>query len=429
MDIKQEYLSAAYPESAKKTVGGNVRAAFANPLAQIALVGVVLALVQFLALGGMISSAFAYALGNTLIYAIVAIGFCLLLGYSGLASLGTAGFIGLGSYVAFYLIEGMGAPYYVALLVTLAVSIALGVIVGFISLRIEGIYLAIMTLALAEIIRSLLMVLKATIKININNIVLFGVNVNEKAVYLLITATFIILMALTSNLIRSPVGRAMLAMKDSTSAAQAMGISLMKYRLLAFVISTIYAAMGGLLYMMYVRNMTTATSTLLTLSTSLNILGAVIIGGAKSLWGTTFGLYHHDHRSFDHRCGDVFPRRLCPDAQLPAPLAAPQAGRKEDPRLCRQRELSGAFWKRPDVCALRSGCWKRRANCRSRRPRPKKPRVRLSARGLPGGSWQIKILISSARTRSAARSQRSGCVRKTNAMRRFARRSCSAATC
>lgn len=291
MDIKQEYLSAAYPEGAKKNIGTNIRAAFANPLAQIALVGVLLALVQFLALGGVISSAFSYALGNTLIYAIVAIGFCLLLGYSGLASLGTAGFIGLGSYVAFYLIEGMGAPYYVALLVTLAVSITIGVIVGFISLRIEGIYLAIMTLALAEIIRSLLMVLKATIKININNIVLFGVNVNEKAVYLLITATFVILMVLTSNLIRSPVGRAMLAMKDSTSASQAMGISLMKYRLLAFVISTVYAAMGGLLYMMYVRNMTTATSTLLTLSTSLNILGAVIIGGAKSLWGTTFGTF------------------------------------------------------------------------------------------------------------------------------------------
>lgn len=290
MDIKQEYLSAAYPESAEKKTAA-VRAVFSNPLAQIALVGLALTLVQFLSLAGFISSAFTYALGNTLIYAIVAIGFCLLLGYSGLASLGTAGFIGLGSYVAFYLIEGMGAPYSVALLATLAVSISIGVIVGFISLRIEGIYLAIMTLALAEIIRNLLMVLKATIKININNIVLFGVNVNEKAVYLLITATFIILMVLTSNLIRSPVGRAMLAMKDSTSAAQAMGISLMKYRLLAFVISTIYAAMGGLLYMMYVRNMTTSTSMLLTLSTSLNILGAVIIGGAKSLWGTTFGTF------------------------------------------------------------------------------------------------------------------------------------------
>lgn len=291
MELKQEYIRAAFPEAEKRSIAGNVRTVFANPLAQIALVGVLLTAVQFLALNGLISSAFAYALGNTLIYAIVAIGFCLLLGYSGLASLGTAGFIGLGSYVAFYLIEGMGAPYIVALLVTLAVSITIGVIVGFISLRIEGIYLAIMTLALAEIIRSLLMVLKATIKININNIMLFGVNVNEKAVYLLITATFFILMVLTSNLIRSPVGRAMLAMKDSTSASQAMGISLMKYRLLAFVISTVYAAVGGLLYMMYVRNMTTSTSTLLTLSTSLNILGAVIIGGAKSLWGTTFGTF------------------------------------------------------------------------------------------------------------------------------------------
>lgn len=291
MDIKREYLSAAYPKDGYGKTGEAILAVLSHPLAQIALAGVVLALVQFLALGGVISSSFAYALGNTLIYAIVAIGFCLLLGYSGLASLGTAGFIGLGAYVAFYLIEGMGAPYFIALLATLAVSIFLGVIVGFISLRIEGIYLAIMTLALAEIIRNLLMVLKATIKINIGNIVLFGVNVNEKAVYLLITATFVILMALTSNLIRSPVGRAMLAMKDSTSAAQAMGISLMKYRLLAFVISTIYAAMGGLLYMMYVRNMTTATSTLLTLTTSLNILGAVIIGGAKSLWGTAFGSF------------------------------------------------------------------------------------------------------------------------------------------
>ena len=149
----------------------------------------------------------------------------------------------------------------------------------------------IMTLALAEVIRNALMALKSTIKIDITNVYLFGVNVNENAVYLLITFTFILLMLLTSNLIRSPIGRAMIAMKSSTSAAQAMGVSLMKYRLMAFVISTINAALGGLLYMLYVRNMTTATSTLLTLSTSLNILGAVIIGGAKSLWGTAFGTF------------------------------------------------------------------------------------------------------------------------------------------
>ena len=76
MELKQEYLNAAYPEGAKPNIGGNIRAAFANPLAQIALMGVVLTLIQVLALQGMLSSSFAYALGNTLIYAIVAIGFC-----------------------------------------------------------------------------------------------------------------------------------------------------------------------------------------------------------------------------------------------------------------------------------------------------------------------------------------------------------------
>lgn len=291
MDIKKEYIESVCPHSKKASPAGNIRNVFSQPVTQIALVGVILALLQILALNGLVSSSFVYALGNTLIYAIVAIGFCLLLGYSGLASLGTAGFIGLGSYAAFYIVQELGAPYLAALAVTLAVSIIIGVIVGFISLRIEGMYLAIMTLALAEIIRNLLMAIKATIKIDITNVCLFGVNVNEKAVYLLVLASFVVLMILTSNLTRSPVGRAMLTMKNSTSVAQAMGISLMKYRLLAFVISTVYAAMGGLLHMMYVRNMTTATSTLLTLSTSLNILGAVIIGGAKSLWGTAFGTF------------------------------------------------------------------------------------------------------------------------------------------
>ena len=291
MDLKKEYIDAVVPERRAEAGAAGRASIMGQPGVKIVAAGVILAALQFAAMNGLLSSSFVYAMGNTLIYAIVAIGFCLLLGYSGLASLGTAGFIGLGAYTAFYLIQGLGAPYYLTLLATLAISIAIGVIVGFISLRIEGIYLAIMTLALAEVIRNALMALKATIKIDITNVCLFGVNVNENAVYLLITFTFIVLMLLTSNLIRSPIGRAMIAMKNSTSAAQAMGISLMKYRLMAFVISTINAALGGLLYMLNDRNMTTSTSTLLTLTTSLNILGAVIIGGAKSLWGTAFGTF------------------------------------------------------------------------------------------------------------------------------------------
>ena len=80
-------------------------------------------------------------------------------------------------------------------------------------------------------------------------------------------------------------------MKNSTSAAQAMGISLIKYRLLAFVISTVYAAIGGLLYITCITGaVSTTDDPLLSLNTSLNILGAVIIGGSKSLWGVLLGV-------------------------------------------------------------------------------------------------------------------------------------------
>ena len=261
-----------------------------NPLSQAAIFVVIMIVLQLLSARGVLSSSFIMALGNTMIYAIIAIGFCLLLGYSGLASLGTAGFIGVGAYVAFYMMQQFGLPYIVALIVTLVVSIVIGVVVGFISLRIEGIYLAILTLGLSEIVRNLLMAIKSMIKLDLANVKLFGIQIGTGGAYYLILATFAVLMVLTANLIRSPTGRAMLAMKNSTSAAQAMGISLMKHRLLAFVISTVYAAIGGLLYMMLVRTMSTSTSTLLTLTTSLNILGAVIIGGSKSLWGTSFGV-------------------------------------------------------------------------------------------------------------------------------------------
>ena len=261
------------------------------PLTQIVLFAVLMSMLQGLSMAGILPNSFTYAIGNTLIYAIVAVGYCLLLGYSGLASLGTAGLIGVGSYVAFYTMESFGLPYIVAILITLAVSIAIGVAVGFISLRAEGLYLAILTLGLSEILRNLLMAVQSTIKIDINHVQLFGIPLNDSGAYFLVLFTFSLLVFLTANLIDSPTGRAMLAMKNSTSAAQAMGISLMKYRLLAFVISTVFAAVGGLLYMMYVRVMMTSVSTVVTMTTSLNILGAVIIGGAKSLWGTTLGVF------------------------------------------------------------------------------------------------------------------------------------------
>ena len=85
-----------------------VQAFFRHPLSQIILFVIILAVIQLLSMAGIVSNSLVFAIGNTLIYAIIAIGFCLLLGYSGLASLGTAGFIGLGAYSAFYVVQEMG---------------------------------------------------------------------------------------------------------------------------------------------------------------------------------------------------------------------------------------------------------------------------------------------------------------------------------
>ena len=261
------------------------------PLSQFIAFGVVLCVLQILSSMGFVPVSFMTAVGNTLIYAIVAIGFCLLLGYSGLASLGTAGFIGIGVYITYYGLQVWNLPYIVILAIALGVSILLGIAVGFVSLRIEGIYLAIITLGMSEILRTTFQAIKSSLTVSMTNIKMFGIRVDKSVVFILIVVMLILLMWIISNLMKSPTGRAMLAMKNSTSAAQAFGISLMKYRLLAFVISICYASIAGIMYMMYIRSISTSMSSLFTLTTSLNILGAVIIGGYKSLWGALSGIF------------------------------------------------------------------------------------------------------------------------------------------
>ncbi len=292
-NIKKAFKNYTYTVKEESRSRVKFNKFLANPMSSFVIMAVALIILQLLSMipNFIISTSVMSALGMTVIYSIISIGFCLLLGYSGLASLGTAGFIGVGSYIAYFCFAEWGLPYIVCLIMTLAVSIVLGVAVGFISLRIEGIYLAIVTLGLAEILRNALQAIRSTINISMRDIKLFGIYFPKAAVFFLLVAMFFLLIVITINLINSPTGRAMLAMKNSTAAAQAYGISLMRYRLLAFVLSTIYASIAGLLYMMYIRSISTSMSTLLKLATSLNILGAVIIGGTKSIWGVTLGTF------------------------------------------------------------------------------------------------------------------------------------------
>ncbi len=263
-----------------------------HPLFGYVMFGIVLLLALFLNSFELLSRSITTALILTTIYATVALGFSLLLGYGGLASLGTAGFVGLGTYLVGHFSGTQDYPFIVSLLIALGVAIVIGLIVGFISLRIEGLYLAIITLGLAEILKEIFKSFEAFTGgnngLSFRDFDLLGIEMSPLATNVLIVVAFIAVIVMTHNIINSPTGRALLAMKNSTTAAQSMGIGLLKYRLLAFVLSTVYAVFGGLLYML---NQQFSQPTTWSLDFSLNILAAVIVGGAQSIAGIILGTF------------------------------------------------------------------------------------------------------------------------------------------
>ncbi|MFA5470907.1 MAG: branched-chain amino acid ABC transporter permease [Acholeplasmataceae bacterium] len=267
-----------------------------HPYFPILLLGFVLILLQVIGSTGVIKPSVLNFLSPVLTRYIVALGFLMLLGYAGLASLGTAGFMGLGAYLVGYLFETAGVSAEMAFIIGLILSLVLGTIVGFISLRIEGMYLAIVTLGLSEILKNFFQnspltggAMGMNLEAGIKFLGTFSSNtLTYNPVYYIIVIFMIVLMIWTINIIKSPTGRAFLSIKNSTSAAQAMGISLLKYRLSAFLLATLFAVTGGMLTM--IRSLTAYPATW-GIDLSLNVLAAVVIGGTKSIWGVLIGTF------------------------------------------------------------------------------------------------------------------------------------------
>lgn len=265
-----------------------------SPSFRYLIIGLIMTYLAFNLVGGKKDAIIA-----TAIYFIVGMGFTLLLGYAGLASLGTAGFMALGAYMFGFLNDRgqglLGIPAPIAALIVLLTSVILGLFIGVISLRIEGIFLAIVTLGLSEIVVELMKNLAITFtgvqRFKLMTSALWFGQDQNLGIYSDYTKYFIlismvIIMILVSNVMKSATGRAMLSLKNSQSAGQAMGMGLLKYRLTAFVISTILASFAGVLYMAYYHYTEPFDWNL---SKSLLILAAVIIGGAKSIVGVLFG--------------------------------------------------------------------------------------------------------------------------------------------
>ena len=253
--------------------------------------GAVIATLPLFVSAGIIRTSWLGIIGGTIIYTVAALGLNLLLGYSGLVSLGTAGFMGLGAYISAYVTTDMGLPWEVGVLAAVVISLIVGIVVGLVSLRVEGLYLGIITLCIAEVLRKtfdeLVDFTGGFSGKSADYPTLLGTfELNQRTTYVLLAVVLVLMMMLTWNLVHGQIGRAFHAMRGSQVAAQAMGVSLFKYRLLAFALATGYIALAGSLYVHFICFAYPSTWSV---TLSLNMIAIIVVGGLRSIYGTFLG--------------------------------------------------------------------------------------------------------------------------------------------
>ncbi len=225
-----------------------------------------------------------------LIYGIVGVGLMLLAGYTGLFSLGHAAFLGVGAYTHTVL-AAMGWPFPLSLAAAAALSAAVGAVVGLPALRVKGIYLGIATLAFGFIVEEGLARWESVTGGNAGKVVpgvdVFGwkADTGESFYYVCLVCAVACTLAVL-NLLRSPTGRAFVAIRDSEISAQSMGIHLARYKTMSFMISAALAGIGGALYAHQIRFLSPDQFGIIQ---SIDLLLMVVIGGLGSIHGAFLG--------------------------------------------------------------------------------------------------------------------------------------------
>lgn len=224
-----------------------------------------------------------------LIYTVVGVGLVLLSGYAGQTSIGHAAFLAIGAYAA-----ANGAKYGVPLWVYLpAIGLFTGLIgwlVGLPALRLHGIYLAIATFAFALIVEEILARWVSVTNGNDGMLVqppnFAGQTLGEHGVYYLCLFVAVCVILIAVNVIRSPTGRAFVALRDSETAARSMGVDAARYKTFAFALS---AGMTGLAGVLYAHKLSFISPEMFTLSLSIEFVMIIIIGGVASIRGAALG--------------------------------------------------------------------------------------------------------------------------------------------
>jgi branched-chain amino acid transport system permease protein len=225
------------------------------------------------------------------LYATVGVGLLILTGFTGQVSLGHAAFMAIGAYTGAYL-QKLGVPFMVYFPLAAVVAGAAGALVGFPALRLSGIYLAIATIAFGFIIEEVTArwesVTNGNEGMRVKAIDVFGWTLSREsdAFYYLCLAVLILVLLAALNLLRSPTGRAFVAIRDSETAAKSMGVNLAVYKVMAFSIS---AGITGLAGCLYAHKLSFISPEMFTLLMSLEFIIVIIIGGTFGLHGAVLG--------------------------------------------------------------------------------------------------------------------------------------------
>src|SRR5471032_2234254 len=225
-----------------------------------------------------------------LIYAILLFGLDIVVGYTGQVSLGHAGLFGIGSYATGVMVFKLGAPFWIAIPASVAGAAVFGAILALPALRVTGPYLAMVTLAFGTIIQILInemtFLTEGPMGIKIGKPTIIGQKLGEVGYYYMVAALMVVSLIVVHRILKSNLGRAFEALRDSPIASDCMGVSVYRYKVYAFVISAGFAGLAGSLYAYSEEYISPNTYNF---ELTILFLLAVIMGGRKTRSGALIG--------------------------------------------------------------------------------------------------------------------------------------------
>lgn len=211
---------------------------------------------------------------------ILALGLNLITGVTGQLSMGHAGFMSLGAYTSAILSVHFGTPFYLAIIAGALLAAVFGFLIGIPTLRLDGDYLAMVTIGFAEIIRVFFLNFEPAGKA-----VGFS-GIPQETTFTIVWGIVILVIILNRKLLYCRVGRSLYAIRESEIAAEACGINTTRMKVLAFTVGSFLGGLGGGLYAHYMYYINPQDFGFMK---SIEILNMVVLGGMGSIPGTIIG--------------------------------------------------------------------------------------------------------------------------------------------